>query len=184
MNQKLDKIISACLANKQSAQKELYELFSPKMYGICLRYAVDRDEAADLLQEGFIKVFEKLESFKNEGSFEGWIRRIIVNTALENYRKKNKMYLFNIDKLDIVDEIEGDETDFFSGIEISYVLQLIQDLAPGYRMVLNLYALEGYSHKKIADHLGISVGTSKSQLARARVILVEKVNSLKVKESI
>lgn len=184
MKQELDKIISACLANKQSAQKELYELFSPKMYGVCLSYAVDRDEAADLLQEGFIKVFEKLESFKNEGSFEGWIRRIIVNTALENFRKKNKMYLVNIVKLDVVDEIEDDEIDFFSDIEISYVLQIIQDLAPRYRMVLNLYALEGYSHKKIAEYMGISEGTSKSQLARARAILVEKVNSLKAKESI
>lgn len=148
------------------------------MFGVCLRYAMDRDEAADLLQEGFIKVFDKLNSFKKEGSFEGWIKRIMVNTALESYRKRNHLYVLNIDNVDVAEESNEDQEveNFISQVEINEVLVIMQQLSPGYRMVLNLYAIEGYTHKEIAKQMGISEGTSKSQLARARKLLVEKIN--------
>jgi len=182
LNQAEEKLILACLANNPVAQKELYKRYAPKMFGVCLRYAMDRDQAADLLQEGFIKVFDKLASFKKEGSFEGWIRRIMVNTALEHYRKRNHLYVISIDDVDIIDETNEEEEDLLFQLEITEVVKIMQQLSPGYRMVLNLYAMEGFSHKEIANHLGISEGTSKSQLARARAVLVEKIrNSLSKK---
>ncbi|MDP1803296.1 MAG: sigma-70 family RNA polymerase sigma factor [Bacteroidota bacterium] len=156
-------------------QKELYSHFSSKMYGICMRYAKDRDEASDLLQEGFIKVFDNLHKFKKEGSLEGWIRRIMINVALSNFRKNHHLYaIVNIDNIEIKDELPEDEN-IMNEIEINEVLEIIRELPAGYQMVLNLYAMDGYSHKKIAQQLGISESTSKSQLSRARVILVNKI---------
>lgn len=172
-----EKLISGCLANNSASQNELYKHFAAKMFGVCLRYAKDRDEAADLLQEGFIKVFDNLPKFKKEGSFEGWIRRIMVNTALSNFRKKHHMYaIINIDDLEVKDEsLEDDGDDLINQIEINEVLEIIKQLSPGYQMVLNLYAIEGFSHKEIAKQLGISENTSKSQLSRARLILQNKL---------
>lgn len=145
------------------------------MYGVLLRYAKDRDEAADLLQEGFIKVYDNLHKFKKEGSLEGWIRRIMINTALSNFRKNHHLYaIVNIENIEVTDESVEDEN-IISQIEIHEVIEIIRELPTGYQMVLNLYAMDGYSHKKIAEHLGISESTSKSQLSRARVILVNKI---------
>ena len=153
-------------------QEELYRRFSPRMYGVCMRYAGNAEEAEDILQEGFIKVFKKLGSFRSEGSFEGWIRRIFVNTAIEHFRRKTYQQ-------PITDQhentVEGKYLSVLDNLGEKDILKLIQDLSPGYRTVFNLYVVEGYTHKEIGDMLGISEGTSKSQLSRAKVILQEMV---------
>ena len=149
-------------------------MFSDKMYGLCLRYSNDEDEAKDILQDGFIKVFLNLKQFNNKGSFEGWIRRIIVNTALERFRDKN--YLFAISMENSYETGGGEYDHILSELSANDLLKLIQELSPQYRMVFSLYAIEGYSHKEISKKLNIKEGTSKSNLSRAREILKEKVN--------
>lgn len=155
-------------------QEELYNRFSGKMYAVCLRYANNSDDAQDLLQEGFIKVFRNLHRFRAEGSFEGWIRRVFVNSSIEHYRKKS----LQLSKVSDREEntIEDVDTTALDNLAEKDIIRLIQDLSPGYRTVFNLYVIEGYSHKEIGEMLGISEGTSKSQLARARSILQKKVS--------
>lgn len=153
-------------------QEELYRRFSPRMYAVCLRYAGNAEEAEDILQEGFIKVFKKLGSFRGEGSFEGWVRRVFVNTAIEHFRRKK--YLQPVTEKE-ENTIEGKFLSALDGLAEKDILALIKELSPGYRTVFNLYVVEGYSHKEIGDMLGISEGTSKSQLSRAKVILQEMV---------
>jgi RNA polymerase sigma-70 factor (ECF subfamily) len=136
-------------------------------------YSPRRDEAEDTLHEGFLKVYQNIAGFKGSGSLKGWIRRILINTALEKYRRKNLMYVTDGD--DISRYEDSDREDIISNITADDLIQLIQELSPQYRMVFNLYALEGYSHKEVAEKLGISEGTSKSNLARARLILQKKV---------
>lgn len=142
------------------------------MLGVCLRYAKDHYEAEDMLQMGFVKVFQKVSEFRGEGSFEGWIRRIMVNTAIETYRR-NQRSLQVVD----IDEVYDEPQSMFdmSGLETKDLLNLIKALPGGYRMVFNMYVIEGYSHKEIGEKLGITEGASKSQLSRARAILKEKV---------
>jgi len=143
---------------------------------LSLQYSGDTDEARDILQEGFIKIFENLEKFNHEGSFEGWMRRIIVNTALEKYR--NRYYLTRVDDIEAGEEPVTDPgTEDFAGLEAYDLLKMIMELPPKYRMVFNLYAIEGYSHKEIGEMLRISEGTSKSNLSRARDILQRKVKT-------
>lgn len=154
-------------------QEELYNRFAPKMYAVCLRYANNADDAQDLLQEGFIKVYKNLHRFRAEGSFEGWIRRVFINSSIEHYRKK-------VAKLATVSEkeestIESRDSNAIDSLAEKDIIALIQDLSPGYRTVFNLYVIEGYSHKEIGELLSISEGTSKSQLARAKSILQKKV---------
>ena len=153
-------------------QEELYRRYSPKMYAVCLRYAGNAEEAEDILQEGFIKVFKKLNSFRSEGSFEGWIRRIFVNTAIEHFRRKR--YLMPVTEKE-ENTIEGKYLSVLDDLAARDIMALVQDLSPGYRTVFNLYVVEGYTHKEIADMMGISEGTSKSQLSRAKVILQDMV---------
>jgi RNA polymerase sigma factor (sigma-70 family) len=153
-------------------QEELYRRFSPRMYAVCLRYAGNSEEAEDILQEGFIKVFKKLESFRGEGSFEGWVRRIFVNTAIEHFRRKR--YLQPVTEKE-ENTIEGKSLSALDGLAEKDILALVQQLSPGYRTVFNMYVVEGYTHKEIGDMLGISEGTSKSQLSRAKVILQDMV---------
>jgi RNA polymerase sigma factor (sigma-70 family) len=153
-------------------QRELYQRFAPKMYGVCLRYAGNAEEAEDILQEGFIKVFNKIGSFRSEGSFEGWIRRIFVNTAIEHFRKK--IYLQPITEYE-EDTVEGKYLSVLDSLAEKDIIQLVQQLSPGYRTVFNMYVVEGYTHKQIAEILGISEGTSKSQLSRAKLILQDLV---------
>ena len=153
-------------------QQALYHRFASKMYGVCLRYAGSAEEAEDVLQEGFIKVFNKIGSFRGDGSFEGWIRRIFVNTAIEYYRKK--IYLQPITEYE-EDTLEGKYLSVLDKLEEKDIIQLVQQLSPGYRTVFNMYVIEGYSHKQIAEALGISEGTSKSQLSRAKQILQDMV---------
>jgi RNA polymerase sigma factor (sigma-70 family) len=170
---KLNSIIYGCQEGDPGAQKELYELFKTKMFGICLRYAKDYDDAQDILQDGFLKVYEKVGQFKFKGSFEGWIRKIMVNTALERFRIKYQMIDIN-DNIKEVDRKAGN--DIIADISAKELLKFVQELSPRYRAVFNLYAIEGYSHKEISGMLGISEGTSKSNLSRARAILQEKIN--------
>jgi len=167
-------LIKGCISSDRRMQEELYRRFSPRMYAVCLRYAGNAEEAEDILQEGFIKVFKKMDSFRNEGSFEGWIRRIFVNTAIEHFRRKK--YLLPVTEKE-ENTIEGKYTSVLDELGAKDILALIQELSPGYRTVFNMYVVEGYTHKEIADQLGISEGTSKSQLSRAKVILQDMVRS-------
>jgi len=160
-----EKVLEGCIAGRPHYQKLLYNHFSPTMFGICLRYANDYHQAEDILQEGFIKVFNNLHRFRKEGSFEGWMKRIFINTAIEYYRKS-----FNFCALTVIDEWRNRSKGNagFQNLATQDLLKLVQKLPPGYRTVFNLYAIEGYAHREIAEMLQISEGTSKSQLARAR----------------
>lgn len=153
-------------------QEELYRRFSPRMYAVCLRYAGNAEEAEDILQEGFVKVFKKLDSFRREGSFEGWIRRIFVNTAIEHFRRKR--YLQPVTEKE-ENTLEGNYLSILDDLAERDIMALVQQLSPGYRTIFNMYVVEGYTHKEIGDMLGISEGTSKSQLSRAKVILQDMV---------
>ena len=165
-------LIKGCIDGNRRMQEELYRRFSPRMYAVCLRYASSSDEAEDILQEGFIKIFKKLDSYRGDGSFEGWIRRIFVNTAIEHFRRRR--YLQPVSEKE-ENTIEGKYLSVLDDLAEKDILELIKQLSPGYRTVFNMYVIEGYTHKEIGDMLGISEGTSKSQLSRAKVILQELV---------
>lgn len=168
-------LIQYSIVGDRLAQKAIFDKYSGKLMGVCMRYAVDQPAAEDILQEGFIKAFKNLHKFRNEGSFEGWLRRIMVNTAIEIYRKKNHLYSV----LEIETQQEKVTHDnVLSDLAAEDILEMVRNLSPGYRTVFNMYAIEGYSHKEIAEQLNISEGTSKSQLARARYILMKKVEEL------
>ncbi len=167
-------LLRGCMEGNRRMQEELYRRFSPRMYAVCLRYAGNAEEAEDILQEGFIKVFKKLDSFRSEGSFEGWVRRIFVNTAIEHFRRKR--YLMPVTEKE-ENTIEGKYISVLDELAEKDILALVQELSPGYRTVFNMYVVEGYTHKEIADMLGISEGTSKSQLSRAKVILQDMVRT-------
>lgn len=171
-----EELIQRCLKNNAKAQEDFYRRFAPKMYGVCLRFAKSQMEADDFLQEGFIKVFTNLKSFRNEGSLEGWIRRTIVNTAI-NLIKKNSKHQKDteIEKADF--EVHH-EAGAFDNLCVEELLKLISQLPTGYRMVFNLNVIEGYTHREISELLGISENTSKSQLSRARVTLQKNIAEL------
>lgn len=165
-------MVSGCVKGQPKHQEALYTKYYRKMFGVCLRYAPDRESAEDILQDGFVKVFKNIGSFHGKGSLEGWIRRVIVNTALELLRKKSTMYPV----VDIEQATHADSGwDIVSAMGEQEILRLVQALPMGYRTVFNMYAIEGYSHKEIADQLNITEGTSKSQLARARQTLQESI---------
>jgi RNA polymerase sigma-70 factor (ECF subfamily) len=168
----LDDILNGCQSGKRKAQEQLFNLFSEEMFGVCLYYSKDYTEAEDTLHEGFMKVFQKISQFQQKGSLAGWIKRIMINTALEKFRKHNQLYAVG-DELEL--ETDGAPPDVIDELSNQDLLQMVQQLSPKYRMVFNLYAIDGYSHKEISEMLGISEGTSKSNLARARYILQEKV---------
>jgi len=165
-------IIRKSLEGERAAQKALYDALAGRMYALCLRYAHDEAEAKDILQEGFIKMFQNLGRFRFEGSFEGWVRRIMVNTALERLRREDHLTA-SIEEVDFQDPPGRDDVE--AGLSAQDLLAMIRELSPQYRMVFNLYAIEGYSHKEISKMLHISEGTSKSNLSRARAILQEKL---------
>jgi RNA polymerase sigma-70 factor (ECF subfamily) len=172
--------IDMYLHNNAKSKDLIYRHFAPKMYGICLRFAGNEMEADDILQEGFIKVLTKIKDFRNEGSFEGWIRRTIINTAINYYRKNLRYSKFqDIDDCEI--NITTDET-IFDKLSKEELVNLIQDLPNGYRTVFNLNVIEGYTHKEIGQMLNISDNTSKSQLTRARSILQKKVIAMMKKK--
>ena len=153
-------------------QELLYHQFSPKMYSVCLRYSGNQEDARDLLQEGFIKIFRNLSKYRGDGSFEGWIRRIFVNTSIEHFRKK--VHLQSVGETQKV-TIEDKEWNVLDNLAEKDIMQMIHELSPGYKAVFNMYVIEGYSHKEIAEILGINEGTSKSQLARAKTVLKKMV---------
>lgn len=147
------------------------------MYGVCLRYVANTDDANDILQEGFIKVYKNLDKFRREGSFEGWVRRIFVNTAIEQFRKKVKLY--NVDEVQ-ENTLEDKELTALDLLATKDIINIVNELSPGYKAVFNLHVIEGFSHKEIAEVLGITEGTSKSQLARAKGVL-KKIIETKLK---
>ena len=175
------KLIQSCIKEDKAAQRALYEQFSPKMYYICLRYARHEMEAQDMLQDGFVKVFDHIGKFKFEGSSEGWVRRIMVNTAL-NYCRKRSFKEEVIGLEDYQDQVVSSKA--ISKLSEQELLQLIQQLPDGYRMVFNLYVIEGYSHKEIGDKLGISESTSRSQLAKSRKWMQNEVTKLKMSKHV
>jgi len=175
-------IIDGCLKNNRRSQKSLYQAYASKFLGICLRYAKDKQEAEDVLQEGFIKIFNRIGQYSGSGSFEGWMKRIIVNTAITNYRQNLKRY-----NQVQVENLPEDETEIRAeDFEYTYeeLLKVVQSLPTGYRMVFNLFAIEGYQHKEIAELLDIDIATSKSQYSRARKLLQKKLLELKIKNMV
>ncbi len=168
----LEKLIQKCKKQDIKAQEELYRLYAQRLFGVCLKYSTNYQQAEDNLQDGFITIFKKISQYQDKGSFEGWMKRIIINTALQKYRKEKYLDIINEDLLE-EQEIEIDEED----LPVDFLLKLIQELPPRYREVFNLYVLDGYSHKEISALLNISQGSSKSNLARARGILKERIES-------
>ncbi len=172
-------ILRGCLKGDRKYHKMLFDHFSPKMFSICLRYGKGYHAAEDILQEGFIKIYKNIHKFRGDGSFEGWMKRIFVNTAIEHYRKSVPLYpILEVDNSKF-DMIIDDTIDRISAQEL---MLLVNDLADGYRTIFNLYVIEGYPHKEIAKRLGISEGTSKSQLARARYMLQKMIANIKEQE--
>jgi RNA polymerase sigma factor (sigma-70 family) len=170
-------LIKECSRGNAKAQRALFDKFAPKMLAVCMRYLKNIDEAEDALQDGFVKVFQKIPEFKMEGSLEGWIRRIMVNNSLDAIRRNKKQLLE-----DDVDSVQHKVsfTDFqFDDMDLQYLMKIIQSIPDGYRVVFNMFAIEGYSHKEIAETLGVSENTSKSQYSRARALLREKLEQVK-----
>ena len=162
-------ILHGCLNNVATAQEALYNRFSPRMLGVCYRFGHNREDAEDMLQEGFIKVFTQIHQFRSQGALEGWIRRIIVHTCI-NVLKKNKKFTDSVDLIH-ANSIHLNENNIPSILQAKQVIESIRILPLGYRTVLNLYAIEGYSHKEIADMLDIEESTSRSQYTRAKAML-------------
>lgn len=168
---RLEHIIEGCKSGDRKAQNELYQLFAGKMFAVCMRYARNHDEAKDNLQDGFINVFRHIGQFRHEGSFEGWVRRIMVNACLQKYR--NQFLLYPLTGQEKNEELTIENVT--EQMTVNDLSLIIQELPPRYKLVFNLYAIEGYNHKEIAGMLGITEGTSKSNLSRARDILQEKL---------
>ena len=168
-------LIKGCIDGNRQMQELLYRKFSSKMYGVCLRYSGNVDDANDLLQEGFIKIFKNLNKFRGDGSFEGWIRRIFVNTSIEHFRKKVKLY--NVTEVQ-ENTVEDTDLTVLDTLAEKDIILLVHELSPGYKTVFNMHVIEGYSHKEIADILGITEGTSKSQLARAKGVLKKSLEKM------
>jgi RNA polymerase sigma factor (sigma-70 family) len=170
---KEQEIVEGCLRGEQKWQKILFETYYGKMLAVCQRYSKSRDEARDILQEGFIKVFQKMNQFSFSSPFEAWVRRIMVNTAIDFYRKAaTEPYLNDI-------EVAGDvleQQDVISDMSHAELLEILTMLPPGYKIVFNMYVIEGFSHKEIAETLGVSEGTSKSQLAKARIYMQKLIS--------
>ena len=177
----LEQLIHECTKNNTKAQEQLYHLLAPKLFAVCLKYSRSYEEAQDNLQEGILLVFEKISQFKNIGSFEGWAKRVVINYVLQQYRNQ-KVFEIISEKIPDTDEVEIED----ENVSIEFLTQIIQSLPDRYRLVFNLYVLDGYSHKEIAEMLEINIGTSKSNLARAKAILKNKIesnNSFEVKKS-
>lgn len=169
----LPDVISYCIKGNRQAQNKLYNMFKGKMFAVCMRYSKNREEAEEILQEGFMQVFNHLQQYNREGTFEGWIRKIMVNCALQKYRSKSHLHsLIDIETLEL-NNIAND--DIISQLGTKELLNMVQQLPPAYKMVFNLYVFEGMKHREIAAQLNISEGTSKSNLSDARKILQKAV---------
>jgi len=179
-------LIIACKKQDRNAQKVLYERYAPSMMTVCLRYSREEETARDLLHDGFIRAFTQIGSFKGKGSFEGWLRRIFVNLALENYRKEKQKnrFLEEYSLLNNEDQVEPDDDPLdIGGISREEVMALIRDLPPGYRTVFNLFIFEEMSHREIAELLGINEAASRSQFFRAKSMLQKKISAILHKHS-
>jgi RNA polymerase sigma-70 factor (ECF subfamily) len=171
-----EQLIKKCIKKDIRAQRQLYEKYAPLMMSVCLRYVRDREIAQNLLQDGFVKLFDKLHTYSGSGSFVGWMRKIFVNTALE-YLRHNDVFKYSTD-VDFAFGIESEEESPVDKISADELMQCITELPPGFRTVFNMFAIEGYTHAEIAEQLGIQEGTSRSQYARARTLLQQKVLKL------
>lgn len=166
----LQDLIKKCKKKNRNAQEQLYRLYAAKLFGVCLKYSDSRQQAEDNLQDGFVTIFEKISQYKGEGSFEGWMKRILINTALQKHRQQKVYAITNEDHLKEEEiEVETEE------LSVDFLLECVQSLPDRYRQVFNLYVMDGYSHREISKMLGISEGTSKSNLARARMALKDKI---------
>lgn len=168
----LEQLINECTKNNTKAQEQLYHLLAPKLFAVCLKYSRSYEEAQDNLQESILLIFEKIGQYKNSGSFEGWAKRVVINYVLQQYRNQ-KVFEIISEKIPDTDEVEIED----ENISIEFLTKIIQELPDRYRLVFNLYVMDDYSHKEIAEMLGINIGTSKSNLARAKAILKDKIES-------
>ncbi|MBK9270907.1 MAG: RNA polymerase sigma factor [Saprospiraceae bacterium] len=168
----INQVIEACISGDRKSQKELFELLSGKMMAVCMRYARHKMEAEDLLQDGFVKVFQNMKQYKFEGPFEQWVRKIMIHNAIKKYHRKS-----NKNELLVIDEIpeHGDDYNANNLLYYKELLNMVEELPDGYRMVFNLYAIEGYNHKEISEMMGIEESTSRSQLVKARKVLQDKL---------
>ncbi|MDX2245514.1 MAG: sigma-70 family RNA polymerase sigma factor [Bacteroidia bacterium] len=164
-------LAEGCKRGEPVYQRALYQHYHRLMFGVCLRYADNHEDAKDILQEGFIKVFKYISSFEGKGSFEGWIRRIMVHTSIEHYRRNSRYFMVDIEEARQVHL----DTDMLGALSREEILGLVRQLPVGYRTIFNLYAIEGFSHQEIAEMLNISAGTSKSQLSRAKKLLQDRI---------
>lgn len=173
-----DKIIRGCISKNRNDQKKIYEKLYPVLMGICMRYTKDSQEAKDVLHDGFIKILNNVNTYHFNGSFEGWAKKIIVNTAIDRYRKNKKktrlQYEENIEE-DIA--VTSEELDIYKHMEASEIMKMVQKLAPSQRTAINLYLVEGFTHQEIADRLGISIGASKSNLFKAKRAMTNKLKN-------
>lgn len=167
----LEELILNCKKQDLKAQEELYKKFSGILFSVCLKYSPNYHEAEDNLQDAFITIFNRIEQFKGKGSFEGWMKRVTVNTVLQKYRKQRVFNLSNEEQLEEEAVIEVED----KAVPLDFLLKIVQELPDRYRLVFSMYVLDDYSHKEISEEVGISVGTSKSNLARARGILKTKI---------
>lgn len=174
----LKELINDCKNNNRKAQEQLYRLYSGKLFAVCLKYSRNYAEAQDNLQDGFLIIFQKIGQYSFKGSFDGWLKRVMINNVLQQYRQQTFLSLVNEDIAEDY-EIELDDDD----ISLDYLLKIIQELPDRYRLVFNLYVIDGYSHAEIAEMLNINIGTSKSNLARGRMILKDKIEQLKNEET-
>ena len=165
----LKHLIQQCKKQDRKAQEQLYRLFAAKLFGVCLKYSENKQQAEDNLQDGFVTIFEKISQYNHAGSFEGWMKRIMINTALQKHRKQKVYNLSFEEQIEEGLEVETEE------LSVDYLLECVQSLPDRYRQVFNLYVLDDFSHREIAELLNISEGTSKSNLARARKVLKDKI---------
>ena len=177
-----DELISGCLSGKRQAQRQLYDTYSRRFMAICLRYLKDQEQAEDVMIQSFMKIFEKLSQFQGKGSFEGWMKRIVVTQALMAIRNNRSLSLSV--SLEDAEKMQEPVAEDLNQLEVAELMELIQSLPLGYRTVFNLFAIEGYTHQEIGELLGITESTSKSQLNRARSVLKEKITSLQLQTKI
>lgn len=188
--EQINEIIEGCIKGDRKSQQVLYKMFYGKMLGVCMRYSKDKDDALDILQEGFLKVFTNLRSYTSSGSFEGWMRKIMINTSLDSI-KKNKFLIQGMDakyvEASVAETTDEDQNEEYLNISSSEIMKAIQQLSPAYRAVFGMYVVDGFSHREIAEQLGISEGSSKSNLSKARMhlkkILEERLKLLNYQQT-
>ncbi len=171
----MEKLIDDCAKGKQKARKELFRQYHKMLLGICLRYSRDKSEAEDILLEGFMQIYSKIGTYSNVGSFEGWLKKVLLHTAIDYFRKNKRENIHQ--NIDDYKDLVSEDIDSLKQLSAKEILNLIQSMPQGYRITFNLFAIEGYSHKEIAEKLQVSESTSKSQLRKARIWLMKKLKN-------